>query len=485
MTMSQRKYIDFKLYLTKATDGKGVCQVALLPTLEVGETLMPVTVPVENGPSADLLPYLAGKSITLRKLVEFGKGLANCLLPAQKNDDQKSIRDLFMEASTRASNNGGVRLRLIIADPALKKWPWEYAYFDPSGVGGPDSMSGFLGLNPRFSIVRHEPLPHPHPITEDTGLDLTDLRMVVVSASPKTQHELKVGQEVAYITQAVKDFKVDGVQINAIPVPDATPQELAQTLQGAGSTYIFHFAGHGITETVNRDVFSIGKTREEGFLYFLADKDTKAEAKVRADDLAPLLQAAGVRLAVFGACYSGARSDCYPWDGVAGALAKRDIPAIITMQFAVYDAHAIAFTKSFYGVLAAGLSLDEAMSAGRLAMYGVTNTQLDQPGFLEWGVPVLYSRLPDGKLFPERMERAGTTAEHLRAIIQQTIGTITETGSVVGYEGDLTNGTFAVTQNVENVAGKLVGASGKGSGTVNQNITNVSGTVEGVHIKDL
>ena len=33
--MPPRNYIDFKLYLTAASDGKGACQVALLPTPEV------------------------------------------------------------------------------------------------------------------------------------------------------------------------------------------------------------------------------------------------------------------------------------------------------------------------------------------------------------------------------------------------------------------------------------------------------------------
>ena len=370
--MKQRQYIDFKLYLTRTPDGTG-CQVTLLPTPEIGETIMPVIVPVEKGPSTDQLAYLASKSITLRKLVEFGKGLANWLLPAESTDDQETIRDLFVEASKRAGNEGGVRLRLIIADPALKQWPWEYTYFDPSGVGGPEAMSGFLVLNPRFSMVRHEPLPHPHPVIKDTGTDLDDARIVIASASPKTQTELNVDQEVTYITEALQDFKVDGMRITMVPLPNATPPEVAIALQGAGSTYVFHFAGHGGSETTKRDPFSIGKTREEGILYFLDDKDTKAEAKVRADDLAAKLQAAGVRLAVFGACYSGMRSARYPWDDVAGALAKRDIPATITMQYEVIDTHAIAFTKSFYGALAAGLSLDEAMSAGRLAMYGVSN----------------------------------------------------------------------------------------------------------------
>lgn len=486
--MPQRNYIDFKLYLTSAPDEKGACQVALLPTPEVGETVLPVTVPAEIGPSADLLPLVAGKAITLKQLVAFGKGLANWLLPAKAVDDQEPIRDLFIDAVKRAGNDGGVRLRLIIADPALKQWPWEYTYFDPSGVGGPDAMSGFLALDPRISIVRHEPLPHPHPTTGYTDTDLTDLRMVIAAASPKTQARLDVNQEVAYITHALQDFNVDGIRLTTVPLLDATPPEVATALQGAGSTYIFHFAGHGITEAAKRDPFSIGKTREEGFLYFLEDKAKKTEAKVRADELAPRLQAAGVRLAVLGACYSGLRSERYPWDSVAGALAKRDIPATITMQYEVIDMHAIAFTKAFYGTLAAGLSLDEAMSAGRLSMYSVTSEQLDQPGFLEWGVPVLYSRLPDGKLFPERMERAGATAEKLRTTIQQTVDTITKTGRVVGIKADVANGIFEITQQVGDVEGELVGFEGKtltGSGTINQNANNVSGNVTGIKLDEL
>ncbi len=47
--MKQRQYIDFKLYLTRTPDGTG-CQVTLLPTPEVGETIMPVIVPAEKGP---------------------------------------------------------------------------------------------------------------------------------------------------------------------------------------------------------------------------------------------------------------------------------------------------------------------------------------------------------------------------------------------------------------------------------------------------
>lgn len=55
-------------------------------------------------------------------MVALGKKLANCLLP------EGIIRERFRAAYDRAGIDGGVRLRLIIADYALKAWPWEHAF---------------------------------------------------------------------------------------------------------------------------------------------------------------------------------------------------------------------------------------------------------------------------------------------------------------------------------------------------------------------
>ena len=143
MAINQRQYIDFKLYLTAAPEGKGVCQVAVLPTLEVGEAIMPVIVGTDNVPRVDLIANLASKSITLRDLATLGKQLAECLLPTGP------VRSLFRDASRCAGENRKVRLRLIIADHALKQLPWEYSYVDLLEQG-PDSMRGFLALNRVF-----------------------------------------------------------------------------------------------------------------------------------------------------------------------------------------------------------------------------------------------------------------------------------------------------------------------------------------------
>jgi hypothetical protein len=452
MAGKPRPYIDFKLYLTRPSDAADGCQTALLPTPEVGETITPITVAAEHGPSPDLLPYLAGKSITLRQLVQLGKGLANWLLP------EETVRPLFTETLKRVGNEGGLRLRLIIADHELKQWPWEYVYFDP--LDASDSMRGFLALEPRLSVVRHEPLPIPHPEPTPARMASGHLRLLVAAASPHGYQQLQLNREVSAIQEAVKDFNLEGIQLTADPVLlNATPFEVTQALRGPGSAFIFHFVGHGTTKTM-RDPFTRGATKEEGYLFFIGNQATQSAEPVKADDLARYLQQAGVRLAVMGACHSGHRDARYPWDGVAGALAARGIPAIIAMQFEVIDALAIKFSRAFYSSLVSGLSLDEAMSFGRLAMYEETAADLDAVIKAEWGVPVLYSRLSNGIIMPELADRETATAKQIRMVIQQAVDTIADKGEVIGFEGNISAGSYNITQKVTTVKGegKLSGA---------------------------
>jgi len=98
----------------------------------------------------------------------------------------------------------------------------------------------------------------------------------------------------------------------------------------------------------------------------------------------------------------------------------------------VINTHAEAFSEAFYRVLASGMSLDEAMALGRLAMLGVPPSAADTIVNLEWGVPVLYSRLPTGAVFPERIERARAAAESLGTLIDQAADHVSQTGEVIG-----------------------------------------------------
>jgi hypothetical protein len=469
--MSERQYIDFKLYLTKPSDEQVACRVALLPTPEVGESMYPVSVPAEKAPQSIWLKQLERKNISPRQLLEMGKSLADCLLP------EGEIRNLFIEAYKHAGREGGVRLRLIIAHNALREWPWEYTYLNL--LGGRDKWDYFLALDPRVSFVRHEPLSRPHSKLQRGDADIRNMRLLLAAAQPVRTKPLDLEREVEIVKEAVKeDLDVDGVRIICKPVlMNVTRRELMIALQDEESPYIFHFAGHGITESV-RDDFGFDM-REEGYLLLVEDKKKREAYRLPAEDLADMLAPAGVRLVVLGACLSGSRSEEYPWDSVAGALVANDIPAVVAMQYEVIDRHAIAFSEWFYTSLASGLSLDEAMAVARKEMF---RTPHPEPGKcnVEWGVPVLYSRTADGGLFPERMQHAGETARKLRRMIHQSVDMIDADGKVVGAQVRRVKGGVEIVEQVGTVRGELIGleADQIGDGAdvhVGQDIDKVEG----------
>jgi hypothetical protein len=100
-----------------------------------------------------------------------------------------------------------------------------------------------------------------------------------------------------------------------------------------------------------------------------------------------------LRLAILNACEGArsARSD--PFAGVAGALVQRNIPAVVAMQFEISDEAAIVFAGGFYQPLASGVPVDASLAAARLAMLA------ERSDDIEWGTPVLFMRVPDGRIF--------------------------------------------------------------------------------------
>ena len=167
----------------------------------------------------------------------------------------------------------------------------------------------------------------------------------------------------------------------------ATLEEIARLAHSG--TDIFHFTGHGLSPVPGRSA---------GGLLLASDRHSRRPVVVTGEQLAPLLVSAGVRLAVLNACYSGSRTSEASLGGVATALVRAGIPAVIAMQYPVENSHAKAFDDGLYQALFTGLTIDEAITEGRRKMHEL--------GLIsDWGVPVLYSRLIEGNLF-------GTASSH-------------------------------------------------------------------------
>lgn len=359
-----RQYIDFKVELTAlGSSGLSACAECAL----VGESDRAVQVSYDPGVLADRLLALADKKLYPDELLELGNSLGSMLLP-------ESIGDLFRAALARLRDNQGLRVRLICRDEQLAALPWEYVHVRLSENSS--RLSPYMVLDERVSFVRHEPqaLPYPELSHQDT------VRMLAATATRLRGYDTLVPAEPPAYDGVLADQGPFHLKLDVTEDP-ATLEEIARLAHSG--TDIFHFTGHGLNPVLGRSA---------GGLLLASDPYNRSPVVVTGEQLAPLLVSAGVRLAVLNACYSGSRTNEAAFGGVATALIRAGVPAVVAMQYPIENSHAEAFDDGFYQALLVGLTIDEAIAEGRRKMHEL--------GLLsDWGVPVLYSRLAEGNLF--------------------------------------------------------------------------------------
>jgi CHAT domain len=95
----------------------------------------------------------------------------------------------------------------------------------------------------------------------------------------------------------------------------------------------------------------------------------------------------------------------HPFAGVATALIKKRVPAVVAMQFPISDQAAILFARTFYECILLGHTVDAAVVEGRKELHSNKVTAS------EWATPVLYLRSKDGVLFEwEKNDAAAASA---------------------------------------------------------------------------
>jgi hypothetical protein len=329
-------------------------------------------------------------------------------------------------------------------------------------------MYGFLMLDPRVSIARHEVLPAPDSLPLTNG----PLKVVAALASAEGLPQLDLSKE-----QRDLEAAFDGQpEIQPVFLEDATLDEIQQAIAGAE---VFHFAGHGV---FSRQMGDLPGT------YTGTGKLALYDQAVDAEQLGINLRGNGVRLAVLGGCETGRRDGVNVWSGIAPALIKQQIPAVLANQLPIKDACAIAFSKQFYGALVGGLPIERAVAAGRIAAYNA-----DKDG-RDWGVPVLYMRDADGQLFggaadSDVREQAATRA---KVVIEQHLSEVAAGAVLIGAAvKQIMSGTLSITQTIGVVAGDVTGAKigtiGGGEAKIETNVDKLEsgGSVTGATIDNL
>lgn len=314
-----------------------------------------------------------------------GDQLANLALP------EGILREHFLLSLHEVESKGeGLRLRLVIDAEPLAQVPWEFLRLQQAAGKGP---TDFLALRREVSIVRSNQVQ-----ASQRSLPQRDhMRLAAMLSSPIDQDELPLDEEKKLLESAVGALNPDSGRPRAVlslAEHPATLDALKKVLEGEAD--VFHFGGHGIYDPA----------AQEGKL--ILEKPDRTSEFYEAEKLAARLRDAKVRLALLGACESGRVNGQNRWSGVASALTREQIPAVLANQFKIKTDSATLLAAAVYPRVLAGYSVDEALYEARREIF-------DAKGLInrDWGTPVLYLRESDGVLFPrpsaaERAAGAGS-----------------------------------------------------------------------------
>jgi tetratricopeptide (TPR) repeat protein len=289
-------------------------------------------------------------------VADLGTALAGILLPS-------AIRErLRAEIRRSAEPVGRIRLRLHVTHPELAGLPWEFVLLDRDLAPG-----GFAALDSRFDLVREAPGPASGgPVSADP------LRVLIAWADPRSAEYpamIHLTDEVRSVLAALGAAECRRIQVDELRY--ASRSSLQRSLEDR-PPHALHFIGHG-------------DERPSGGVLALHGDRAGSAALLYGEELAEWLAPACTRLIVLSACRTAS-----PLGGVAEALARKGVPAVVAMQAPLRDASAGLFARAFYGALAQGDTVEEAVREGRTSVRGVGP---------DWGVPVLYLSAEDSELF--------------------------------------------------------------------------------------
>jgi len=290
-------------------------------------------------------------------LIEIGQRLFRELF-------QGGIKEVYTRSQGRLKPDQGLRLRFTIdpAQTALASLPWEFLY-------DPDQGPMVLLDAP---IVRYLAQQAAPPVLE------SPLPLKVLLTGAVTPPQADVEREISEVRAALQELEQSGHV--AIRVEEHLTRTKLQRLLREGFQ-IWHFAGHG----------GLSRDKRSSALVF---EDTSGDADtVSANELGILLNRSGLQLILLDACNSGELTTA-PYRSIAPALIRAQVGAVVAMQFKVPTEATRPFAGEFYRALAEGFPIDACVTEGRKAVMAATG--LYNP---DWGIPVVYTRAPDGRLF--------------------------------------------------------------------------------------
>ncbi|NQV71874.1 CHAT domain-containing protein [bacterium] len=302
--------------------------------------------------------------------------IGEILFDALVRDDLVSLFDRTLDIDDQPDVDG-VRIRLVMNlddenTARLSAIPWELLAKHKNRP---------LSTQARCWIVRHVDVDAPTVVNQIHS----PLRILVAVANPTGTFDIDhslVEKELGQFHSLFAERK----DIEVTFVSNASVSSIREVLSQK-DYHSFHYLGHG----------SFMRGSGKGFLYLEGDDGSHAVRKIDGLELGTLLRNhATMRMVVLNACKTAEttfNTDYDPFQGVATALVKSGLPAVIAMQYVISVDAAVQFSKGFYSELFRSGKVDKAASAGRIEIFHGNSRDV------EWATPVLFMRTPNGRLF--------------------------------------------------------------------------------------
>lgn len=331
---------------------------------------------------------------------------------------QRTLRSGYLWALARRANNNEVlrfQLRINTQSPELHSYKWEYL-LDPA-----TKTALACDKNTPFARVLHVSSDN-----DNQNLVISEkqpLRILAAMASPSDLIASGDDDDEDAGPDALKGLlPLDRAEIEALkegvarlgpmvePLAgnnlltspedfvslDAIRQRLRDARLANCPFHVLHLLCHGLV-------------RAEDAKSYLLLTNNSAEKKAElvpeerfADMLKQFLPE--LRLVVLASCFTALPTREQPLQGVARRLVAEGVPAVIAMQDALEFNAAQHFSQRLYAELISHGEIDCAINAARRELYDrrrvtARSNRPEMVGPRQWGVPVLFMRLPDGRLF--------------------------------------------------------------------------------------
>jgi tetratricopeptide (TPR) repeat protein len=303
---------------------------------------------------------------------------------------------------------------------ALLGLPWELLHNGRSFL--------FQGARPvrvrrRLPIKDHLPIPVVAP----------PIRVLLITARPEDEACGYIDHRASSLPLVAATEELgDLLRLTQLhpPTYPALEAELGRAQQAGEPYHVVHFNGHGIYD----------RRLGLGGLCFEDPNDTqkltrRSHQTVLTDRLGPLLTDYRIPLVFLEACQSAKAEQ--GGESVASELLQRGVVSVVAMSHSVLVETAKRFVAAFYGELARGQRVGQAMLAGQLALHGDPSRGqrygIGELTLADWFVPVLYQEKQDPQLF--EATPAPQTREDIRERLRARLGAVPPEPVDTGFVG--------------------------------------------------